>query len=244
MEKCKAVPWLHGWINGEANGIGWREIYLSPPLGHLYFLFFASLLFLWCVLEDSWAHGSHYIHYRHQQPKDTWGLLKCLTLNRSGLIGGVVNPNSGKPTPNSTPADQDGLFCTQCTGSWTLFFFADRILLIIIMTMKRITLYLDGVLLFFFIQWMNGQHYSLYCLNWKKSIAEWFLKGAMTQSLNSHWSDFHSASSSFNGVGMWESERKGVVQNEHLDLLLCSVVFFVSMVCDFLCDWWNQWILQ
>lgn len=85
VEKRRAFPWLHGWINGEANGIGCRGRGGEEPRTHVedttfiglldcVLLHFSFLPFLSCVLGDGWAHRSDYIHYDYHQLKDTRGL--------------------------------------------------------------------------------------------------------------------------------------------------------------------------
>lgn len=127
--------------------------------------FLLSTLSLVCTGEGagggSWAHSSYCVHHDYHPLKDTWGLKSAPLWTEVAKVMEleVIACCFSVPTVANhsqlQPAEKDCLY----TMHRFMKVFADRILLII-MTMKRITLFWM-CLAIFFIWWMNGQHYTL-----------------------------------------------------------------------------------
>lgn len=155
-EMRTAFSELHGWISREANGVwNWGKRNWNR-CGCVFFLFLVlspCLLsdLLLCVLERP-DHKGPTIYTDYHLLKLTWGAKGSWSLN-SQLAASVSR--QWQTTSNPAERDRSGLY----TMHRILKVFADRILLII---MKRITLFWI-VFSYFFIQWMNGQHYS-FCI--------------------------------------------------------------------------------
>lgn len=157
--------WVQGdWRKKKLEQM-WRTQHPLVSSVMSFVLHFSFLPFLLCVLGrgrgGSWAHSSYCVHHDYHPLKDTWGLKSAPLWTEVAKVMEleVIACCFSVPTVANhsqlQPAEKDCLY----TMHRFMKVFADRILLII-MTMKRITLFWM-CLAIFFIWWMNGQHYTL-----------------------------------------------------------------------------------
>lgn len=163
-EMRTAFSELHGWISREANGVwnwgkrNWNRCGCVFFFCSWYFLRVSFLTYcnvywrdlttrvpLFTLTTTCWSSPEE-LKVLDLEAKRSWSLNSQLAASVSRQWQTTFNP---------AERDRSGLY----TMHRILQVFADRILLII---MKRITLFWI-VFSYFFIQWMNGQHYS-FCI--------------------------------------------------------------------------------